>query len=170
MRKLVALFAIALVFAPMLQPQTPSQSACIARCMSYTDVRNPELERQEIILLEKEAARAIQIGDATFFQRIFSEDYFGTLSHGELVNKASFIRAVQAPDVKYESFTVSDIKVRVYLDAAVATSLWSARSIIKGQRASNQMRVIHVYLNTPGGWRVTVGHATILPPGTPQPL
>jgi hypothetical protein len=170
MKKLAALIVIALVLAPMLQPQTPSQSACIARCMAYSEVGNPELQRQEIILLENEAARAIKLGDATFFQRVFSDDYFGTLSHGQLVNKSSFIAAVQAPDVKYETFTVSDIKVRVYLDAAVATCLWSARSIINGQRASNQMRVIHVYLNTPGGWRVTVGHATILPPGTPQPL
>jgi hypothetical protein len=170
MRKLVALFAIALVFAPMLQPQTPTQSACIARCMAYGEAGNPELERQEVIILEREAARAIQIGDATFFHRVLSEDYFGTLSRGQLVNKASFIAAVQAPEVKYETFTVSDIKVRVYRDSAVATCLWSSRSIINGQRGSNQMRVIHVYVNTPGGWRVTAGHATIMPPGTPLPL
>jgi uncharacterized protein (TIGR02246 family) len=170
MKKLIALFAVALALAPMLRPQTSSQSACIARCMASPDQSNSELHRQEIMVLEKEAARAIQLGDATFFHRVYSEDFVGVLTRGQVVNKLSFIDAVQTPDVKYESFIVSDLKVRVFRDTAVVDCLWSTRSIIKGLRVSSQIRVIHVYLNTPGGWRVIAGHATVLPPATAQPF
>jgi hypothetical protein len=38
------------------------------------------------------------------------------------------------------------------------------------QRFASQMRVMHVYLNTPRGWRVIAGQVTLLPPGAQQPL
>jgi hypothetical protein len=129
-----------------------------------------EMERQEIINLENEAAHAIQQSNGTFFRRVYSDDFNGTLSHGQPVNKALFIDAVQTSDVKYDSFNATDINVRIYRDTAIATCLWSARGIFRGQRFNSGMRAIHVYINTPRGWRVVAGQATLLPPGVPQAL
>jgi hypothetical protein len=131
---------------------------------------NLELQRQEIINLENEAARAIQTNTGTFFRRVYSDDFSGSLSHGQTVNKTLFIDAVQTPDVKYDTFNASDISVRIYKDAAIATCLWSARGVFNGQRFNSQMRVMHVYINTPRGWRVIAGQITVLPPGAQQPL
>ena len=55
---------------------------------------NPEMQRQEIVNLETEAARAIQTNTGTFFRRVYSDDFSGTLSHGQPVNKTTFINAV----------------------------------------------------------------------------
>jgi hypothetical protein len=131
---------------------------------------NPEMERQEIVNLEIEAARAIQLNSGTFFRRVYSDEFSGTLSHGQQVNKIQWIDAVQSTVVKYESFNATDIKVRVFNETAVATCLWSARSINRGQRVSSQMRAIHVYINSPRGWHVVSGQATNLPPDVQQPL
>ena len=131
---------------------------------------NPEMQRQEIVNLETEAARAIQTNTGTFFRRVDSDDFSGTLSHGQPVNKTTFINAVQTSEVKYDAFNASDISVRLYRDAAVASSLWSARGTYKEQRFTSQMRVIHIYINTPRGWRVVAGQITLLPPGAQQPL
>jgi len=131
---------------------------------------NPEMQRQEIINLENEAARAIQTNAGTFFRRVYSDDFSGSLSHGQIVNKAQFIDSVQTPDVKYDSFNASDITVRIFKDAAIATCLWSARGTYKQERFTSQMRVIHVYINGPRGWHVIAGQITLLPPGAQQPL
>jgi ketosteroid isomerase-like protein len=131
---------------------------------------NPEMQRQEIVNLETEAARAIQTNTGTFFRRVYSDDFSGTLSHGQPVNKTTFINAVQTSEVKYDAFNASDVSVRLYRDAAVASSLWSARGTYKEQRFTSQMRVIHIYINTPRGWRVVAGQITLLPPGAQQPL
>ena|ERR1700730_4214726 len=131
---------------------------------------DPELQRQEIVNLENEAARAIRTTTGTFFRRVYSDDFSGSLSHGQPVNKALFIDAVQTADVKYDSFYASDISVRIFKDAAVTTCLWSARGTFKLQPFTTQMRVMHVYLNTPRGWRVIAGQVTLLPPGAQQPL
>ena len=131
---------------------------------------NPEMQRQEIVNLETEAARAIQTNVGTFFRRVYAEDFAGTLSHGQIVNKTSFISAVQNGEVKYDAFTASDVNVRLFRDAAVATCLWSARGVYRDQRFASQMRTMHVYINTPHGWRVVSGQITLLPPGAQQPL
>lgn len=131
---------------------------------------NPEMQRQEIINLEHEAARAIQTNTGTFFRRVYSDDFSGTMSHGQPVDKTSFINAVQTYEVKYDGFNASDISVRLYKDTAVATCLWTARGTFKEQKFNSQMRVLHVYINTPRGWRVVAGQVTLLPPGGQLPL
>ena len=129
-----------------------------------------EMERQEIVNLENESAHAIQIANPTFFKRVYSDDFAGTLSHGQPVNKASFIEIVQSPDVKYSSFNASDIVIRTYQDTAVTTCLWSFRGTFKGKVISSQIRVLHVYVNGTRGWRVVASQATALPPDVQQPL
>ncbi|HEY1924450.1 MAG TPA: nuclear transport factor 2 family protein [Candidatus Acidoferrum sp.] len=131
---------------------------------------NPELQREEIVNLENEAARAIQTNTGTYFRRVYADDFAGTLSHGQIVNKILFINAVETGEVKYDAFLASDVNVRLFRDTAVATCLWSARGVYKDQRFSSQMRTIHVYINTPRGWRVVSGQITVLPPGAQQPL
>jgi len=162
--------AIGLVLAPSWQAQETWRQACVQQCYAQPAPSDPELQRQEIVSLEKEAAHAIQLNSSTFFYRIYSDDFSGTLSHGQLINKAQWIAAIESPLVKRESFNISDIKVRIFQDTAVATCLWSSRFILNGQHLNSQIRAIHVYINTPHGWHVIAGQTTNLPPDVQQPL
>ena len=171
MKKIAIVLTIWFALSPPLHPQDARQvqrEECMDACMRERP--NADLQRQEVIALEKEAARAIQLGDETFFRRVYSDDFNGVLSHGQNVNKSSFIAVVQASGIKYDSFTASDIKVRLYRDVAVASGTWSMRAILKGQRMSSQMRVLHVYVYGPGGYHVVTGQTTLLPPFVDQPL
>jgi len=141
---------------------------CIRRCI--TQPLDPELRRQEIVSLEREAGRAIQLKNGAYFRRVYSDDFAGTLSHGQQVNKARWIDLIESDAVKYDTFHASDIKVQIYQEMAVATSLWSSRSTWKGQQLGHQMRAIHVYLNGASGWHVVSGQITNLPPDVGQPL
>ena len=159
--------AIGLLLAPAWQRQDAERDACIQRCIAPPD---PELRRQEIVSLEREAAHAIELKNGTFFRRVYSDDFVGTLSHGQQVNKAQWTALIESTAVKYDSFNTSDIKVQFYQETAVATCLWSARSMVNGQRVYNQMRTIHFYVNTMSGWRVVSSQTTNLPPDVQQPL
>lgn len=166
----VAALACGLVLASSLQGQRQdyARDACIERCVSQP--QDAEVQRQELVSLEKEAAHAIQLNNSTFFRRVYSDEFAGTLSHGQQVNKSQWIAAVESPLVKRESFNISDIKVRIFEDTAVATCLWSSRFNVNGQQFSSQIRAIHVYINTPNGWHVVSGQTTNLPPDAQQPL
>jgi hypothetical protein len=165
----LAIVGLLLALANARPDQNTFRDACVQQCYTAHE-SNPELERQEIITLEKEAARAIQLNDGTFFRRVYGDDFVATLSHGQPVNKAQWIATVEGHSVQYQSLYTSDIKVRIFQDTAVATCLWSARFVVKGQHISSQLRVIHVYLNTPSGWHVVSAQNTNLPPDVSQPL
>jgi ketosteroid isomerase-like protein len=168
MYKLAALLTFWLALSPAWSPQSDYLGECYKRCqMPATD---PETERQEIVNLERETAHAIQLSDGTFFRRVYSDDFAGTLSRGEAVNKTSFINAVQSTSIKYEAFNASDIKVHIFRDTAVATCLWSSRGIVKGQSVNSQMRVMHIYVNGGNGWKVVAGQTSPMPPYTQQAL
>jgi len=166
----IAALAIGLVLVPSWQAQEAWRQACMNQCITRPSQEDPELERQEIVSLEKEAAHAIQLNSGTYFQRVYSDDFAGTLSHGQQVNKAQWIAVIESPAVQYESFNATDIKVSVFQETAVATCLWSSRIVIKGQHVSSQIRTTHVYVDTPRGWHVVAAQSTNLPPDVQQPL
>jgi len=158
MNRIATLLTIGLALAPAWPGQEPDAPP------------TPEMQRQEIVNLENETARAIQLSNGTFFRRVYSEDFIGTLSHGQPVNKAQLTDVVQQPGMKYESFISSDIRVRFFRDVAIATCLWSSRTILNGQRVGGQLRVVHVYVNGPRGWQAVASQATPLPPDVHLPL
>jgi ketosteroid isomerase-like protein len=170
MYKKFAVLLAGLALAPALISQDRSSS--VERCVDACTLEhsNPELERQELITLEKEAARAVQHNDGTFFRRVYSDDFVGTLSHGQAVNKASFIQAIESADVRFESVNASDITVHVYRDTAIASCLWSVRISNRGQSTSSQIRMIHVYLYSQRGFHVVASQATLMPPFGPLPI
>ena len=170
MFKFAVALAIGLALGPPWQEPENWREACIRRCVVSPTSGDPEVQRQEIVSLEREAARAILQNSGTFFHRVYSEDFEGTLSHGQQVNKSQWIAIVESPSVKRESFNASNIRVRIFQDTAISTCLWSSRFIVNGQRLSTQIRAIHVYINTPRGWKAVSGQATNLPPDVQQPL
>jgi hypothetical protein len=83
MAKIIPVFGLALLFfTPVVNSQNPcdgSDPNCIPA--------NPEMRRQEVVNLERETARAIMLNNGTFFRRVYSDDFAGTLSHGQMVDK-----------------------------------------------------------------------------------
>jgi hypothetical protein len=167
----IAVVGVALLIgqgSPQQDERAAERSDCIRRCVTQT--YDPELRRQEIVSLEREAGRAVQLRNGAYFRRVYSDDFAGTLSHGQQVNKAQWLTVIQSDTVKYDVFQASDIKVQIYQDMAVATCLWSSRFSTKGQQLGHQMRSIHVYLNGSSGWHVVSGQITSLPPDVGEPL
>ena len=167
----IVVVGVALLIGPGSSQQDERGSErndCIKRCI--TQSYDPEMRRQEIVSLEREAGRAIQLRNGAYFRRVYSDDFAGTLSHGQQVSKAQWLTLIQSDTVRYDAFQASDIKVQIYQEMAVATCLWSSRFNAKGQQLGHQMRSIHVYLNGASGWHVVSGQITGLPPDVGGPL
>ncbi|MDP9339256.1 MAG: nuclear transport factor 2 family protein [Acidobacteriota bacterium] len=162
MSKLISVLALTMVISPALDSQDPYNPD--------GNPPNPEMQRQEIVTLERETARAILLNNATFFRRVYADDFAGTLSHGQTVDKTHLIIEVESSGASYQSFNASDIQVRIFRETAVATCLWTSRGFFRGQAMETQMRVMHVYINGPRGWHVVAAQTTPLPPYTAHPL
>src|SRR5258705_11401231 len=107
MKRMTILLVIWLAVSPPMHSQEDAQQALRSECMNacIRERPNVELQRQEVVVLEKEAARAGLLGDATFFRRGDRDAFFWLLSRGAGVAKASFCKPLRAPQTKHDAFT-----------------------------------------------------------------
>jgi len=124
---------------------------------------NQEADRQAISNLEQGFAHAIQLNNSTIFNTVFSDDFSGVTWYGEVISKAQQIRLIQTSSNSYQFVHASDIQVKIFRDVASVFSLRTERGTSEGRQFSRQFRVLHVYINTPRGWRVISSQETQLP-------
>lgn len=124
---------------------------------------NQEADRQAITNLEQGFAHAIQLNNSTIFNTVFSDDFSGVTWYGEVIDKTRQIRLIQTSNNSYQFVHASDIQVKIFRDVASVLSLRTERGASEGRPFSRQFRVLHVYINTPRGWRVISSQETQLP-------
>lgn len=155
---LTLLFAtVVLAFSPRGLAQSLEEMRLKARAVEY------DAKQEELLNIEKETARALQWNTGAFFRRVYGEDFVGILPGGQIMNKATWIAAVENSGVQYSSFIASDIRVRMFEETAVVTCLWSARGTKNGRAFTRQSRVTHVYVYGQRGWQAVASQETLLP-------
>jgi hypothetical protein len=115
---------------------------------------NPEMQRQELVNLELENARAIKLHNSAFFKAVYSEDFHGVTRYGETVNKPGIIHELETMNLEFDSVVSTDAQVRMFRDVAYVLSLRSEVGHSNGKKFYNQFRILRVYVNTPRGWRI----------------
>ena len=115
---------------------------------------NPEMQRQELINLEKENARAIKLHNVTFFKAAYSEDFHGVSRYGETLTKLGMVHEVESLTLEFDSVVSTDQQVRLFRDAAFVLSMRSEVGHMNGKKFYDQFRVLRVYINTPRGWKI----------------
>ena len=71
-----------------------------------------EIQREELLNLQKETVRALQLHNSSFFNRMYSDDFMGTSPSGANLDKTKLVAAVQDMSIQYSSFVATDIQVR----------------------------------------------------------
>jgi hypothetical protein len=149
--RFVLCFILTLLGAAMAGAQAPDEAPV-----------NPEMQRQELVNLETENARAIKLHNPTFFKSVYSEDFRGVTRYGEVLDKTAVIREVQSLPQEFDSVVSTDTQVRMFRDTASVLSLRSEVGRMNGKKFYSQYRVLRVYVNTPRGWRVVSQLETML--------
>jgi ketosteroid isomerase-like protein len=122
-----------------------------------------DTKQEELVNIEHEIARAMLFNNGTLFRRIYGDDFVGVLPTGQVKDKTGWITQVENSSNKYTSFLSTDIRIRMFQETAVVTSLWSARGTRDGQEFYRQYRVTHVYVYGQRAWQVVASQETLLP-------
>jgi len=157
MRSTLVLAILATTLAPGSRAQNPT--AAELRELA----KEKEIKQEELINLEKETARALQMNSGMLFRRIYGDDFVGILPSGQILDKAAWIAEIENPSTKYTSFVATDIRVRLFEETAVDTWLWSSHGTRNGRPFYQQLRVTHVYVYGQRGWQAIAGQETLLP-------
>jgi ketosteroid isomerase-like protein len=127
---------------------------------------NREHTEQEVLRQADAWANAELHGDTTSLERILADDYIGIGPLGFMLTKQEWLARHQAGDLKYESFSLDEVKVRVYNnDAAVLTGRQVQNGAYRGNSIQAQFRITLVYVQQQGQWQLaslqlsTIGQA-----------
>ena len=116
---------------------------------------NREHAEQEVVRLADAWANAELRGDTTLLESILADDYIGIGPLGFILTKQEWLTRHEAGDLKYESFSVDEIKVRVYNnDAAVLTGRQVQNGAYRGNSIQAQFRTTLVFVRQQGQWQL----------------
>lgn len=113
-----------------------------------------------IIALENKWAEAAKTGDAAGVEPLLHQDFITTDVSGHSYNKKELLATLKGG--KWESNGISDVKVSVYGDTAIATGAWAGKGIDgDGTHVSRHERWTDTWIKTRSGkWRCVASHAS----------
>jgi ketosteroid isomerase-like protein len=104
-----------------------------------------------------------QIGaDAVALKRIYADDFIGIGPSGTVRTKPQVIADFTSGDLKFQSITTDDVRVRVYGNTAVETGRSTMIGQDKGKTVPRDNRFTRVWIKQQGRWRLVSNHYSTL--------
>jgi len=114
-----------------------------------------------ITQMENDAVKADLAGDKTFYEKALAKDWTGGDSDGTFYTKAEMVKLMGQTDKnKTNSESISDLKVRVYGNTAIATYKDTYDAMFKGQHRARTVIDTDVFVKMGGEWKQVASHAT----------
>jgi uncharacterized protein (TIGR02246 family) len=122
-------------------------------------VARADTAEQAVIAAENQVTKAAQTNDADLFASLLTEntvstDEDGTVLVGKAANVADFKEATLT------SFKMTDLKVTVFRDAAVATGTYAGKGTYKGKPYDSRGRFTDTWVKQNGKWLLAADHTS----------
>jgi ketosteroid isomerase-like protein len=109
---------------------------------------------KQVATLAKQYREAMVKGDTQSMDSMQADDWIGINPSGDVADKAQNSKNFKDGTIDFASIDdPSEVKVRVYGDAAVVTSRYHVKVKYKGEKLDHHVRVTEVYAKQGGKWR-----------------
>jgi Domain of unknown function (DUF4440) len=115
---------------------------------------NQEHPEQEVARLADTWATAELRGDTTFLESTLADDFIGIGPLGFMLTRQEWLARHTSGDLKYESFSLDEVKVRMYNAAAILTGRQIQNAAYRGNSIQGQFRTTLVFVQQQGQWRL----------------
>jgi len=122
----------------------------------------PTATDQEVLNLDRALIDALFTKSRARFEPLLADDYVYIHSNGTVTNREEEIGQTMASDVKWTASKLSNLKIRVYGDAAVVTGTLTHTGSAKGYVGGARL-VTHLWVKRNGRWQTVGGQSTIVP-------
>jgi len=123
----------------------------------------PEDVAQTLTKLENDWAKMGLTGDAAALEKLLTADYVYTNQDGAMASRGEMISGLKSGATKYDTFTVSDMKVHAYGDAAVVTGKAYTKGKENGKPVDLTVRFTDTWVKHGGQWACAATQVTQIP-------
>jgi len=117
---------------------------------------------QAIRKLDNERIQAQIHADAAALKRIYADDFIGVGPSGTVRTKPQVISDFTSGDLRFQSITTDEVRVRVYENAAVETGRSTMIGQDKGNAVPHDTRFTRVWVKQHGSWQLVANHYSAL--------
>ena len=115
---------------------------------------------QELIKLENDWNNALVKRDMAALNRIMADDWTTIVAEdGTIMTKSQFLANLKSGEDTYTSAVGDEWEVRVYGNAGVVLSRFTAKEQFKGKDVSGQYRFIDTWIKKTGRWQCVASAA-----------
>jgi ketosteroid isomerase-like protein len=136
-------------------------SAALVQNVSVAPHQSPDTV--ELTRLEQVWNEAHRHGSADALERLWAEDLVVAVPKMRTFTRAEALDMVRSGRMPFERYETSDLRVRLYGDAAVVTGRLQRTRRIGGGAVDDNWLFTKVYVRLQGQWRVVAFHASETP-------
>ena len=115
---------------------------------------------EEVKKLNQEWMESYVKRDTAFLERYLSDDYVSTFPDGTVLDKKGEIESVKSGAVALTEMKPSEMKVRIYGEAAVIIGRSTIKAKVKGQDVSGEYRFTDVWIKWSDRWQAVASQVT----------
>ncbi|HEY2593257.1 MAG TPA: nuclear transport factor 2 family protein [Chloroflexota bacterium] len=105
-----------------------------------------------VLELGRHWANAERAGDADALEPLLADDSLLVGPLGFMLDKTQYLGSRRSGELRHETLTWDDVRVRAYGDAAVAVGALTQRTTYQGRDASGRFRVTQVAIRRGDRW------------------
>ncbi len=116
---------------------------------------------QTIKALTEQWRQALLKGDAAAYDKLTADDFITIGTAGRSFTKAEIVELLQSGKLKYDAYDYSDIKVRIYGDAAIVNCTLNQKGRVGDRELlAGPFLVVLVWAKRNGQWQTVSWQAT----------
>jgi hypothetical protein len=117
-------------------------------------------EVKELMRLESVWNEAHEKGDASVLEKLWADDLEVTVPRMPVMSKSEVLGFARFGRMKFQRYQTSDLKVRVYGDAAVVSGRLQRTRTLGEKAVNDDWRFTKLYVRREGRWQVVAFHAS----------
>lgn len=135
-------------------------AALLALMVPATGRADDSDAKKEIAQLSQQAIDASIKGDTAALDALMADDFTVINPLGEVADKAGHLKVLKDGSLALDSIQPSEVRVRVYGDAAVLTARGLVKGKYKGHDIGGSVRTTEFYAKQGGKWRCVSAQVT----------
>ena len=151
MRRITSLAILFVTVSPVGVAQNPSTKTAQRRSIVET-----------IRKLDNERIQAQIHADSAALKRIYAGDFIGIGPSGTVRTKPQVLSDFTSGDLKFQSITTDDVKIRIYGNTVVETGQSTMVGQDKGRAVPGNNRFTRVWVKQHRRWRLVANHYSSL--------